>query len=135
MRATFENFSWNSDSRLTGIEARRLRPAARIFRDAARFRRIGLVPGGPPVNGPFPDIADHVVDAVAVRRERGYRRSALKTVPAKILVREIALPGIGEVPAAGGELIAPGIFGAIESAARSEFPFSSVGNSLPAHCA
>ena len=50
---------------------------ARIFWYAARLRRIRGMLGGPPVGGPLPDIADHVVDAVAVRRKRRHRRGAL----------------------------------------------------------
>src|SRR5262245_248126 len=40
-----------------------------------------------------------------------------------MLVREGALPGVGHVPAARRELVAPGIFGTVEPAARRELPF------------
>src|SRR6266700_2411834 len=43
--------------------------AAWILRNAARLRRVSFMLGGPPIGGPLPDIADHVVDAVAVGRE------------------------------------------------------------------
>ena len=80
------------------------------------FRRI-------PIAGPLPDIADHVVQPVAVRRKRRHRRRALKAVAAKILARKFALPGIGHVLAVGRELVAPGKLGAVEPAARGELPF------------
>src|SRR6185312_1154749 len=76
MRAALQNLAWNADVRLTWIKAVRFGTAAWITRDAARLRRVGLVPGRPPVRGPFPDIADHVVDAVAVRRKGRHRRGA-----------------------------------------------------------
>jgi hypothetical protein len=45
-------------------------------------------------------------------------------VTGTVLVRKLALPGIGHTAATGRELVAPGIIGAIEPAARGEFPFS-----------
>ena len=87
------------------------------------FARIGLVLWRIPVGGPFPDVADHVVEAVSVRRERGHRRSALEAVGVGVLAREFALPGIGHVTAVGREFVAPGKFGAVKPAARRKFPF------------
>jgi len=54
-----------------------------------------------PVAGPFPDVADHVVNAVTVRWKRGNRRRALEAVVVQILSRKFALPGVGLVLAAG----------------------------------
>src|SRR5215471_251802 len=84
MRAALQDFPGNADAWLTWIKARRLGAAARILRNTAGFRRIGFVPGRPPVGGPLPDIADHVADAVTVRWKRGDRRGALITVLAQI---------------------------------------------------
>ena len=70
VRAALDHLARNPDLRLAGVVALLLAPAARILRDAARPCRVGLVLGGEPVGGPFPDVADHVVEAVAVRRER-----------------------------------------------------------------
>src|ERR1700740_858745 len=106
-----------------GAELPSSRPPARIFREAAGLRRVGLVLWREPIGGPFPDVADHVVDAVAVRRKRLHRRGAREAVGAQILVRKIALPGIGHVLATRRELVAPGELGAVEAAARGEFPF------------
>jgi hypothetical protein len=63
------------------------------------------------------------VQAIALGRKCRHRRGALETVAAEILARKIALPGIGHVFAAGREFIAPSEFGAVEAAARGEFPF------------
>src|SRR5215469_5758219 len=123
VRAAFNDLARNLCRRQAGIVTSLHRAAARIFRNAARLRRVGRVLGGPPVGGPFPHIADHVVDAVAVRRKRHHRRGAVEAILAFIFVRKIALPGIGAMLPTGGELVAPGEFGAVEAAARGEFPF------------
>ena len=43
MRAAFENFARNRNGRLARIVATGFGTTARIFRNAARFRRVGLV--------------------------------------------------------------------------------------------
>src|SRR6266700_120277 len=116
MRAAFQNLAGNSDLRLAEIEAFVLHSAARIFRNAARLRHIGFMSLRVPIGRPFPDIPDHVVNAVAVRREGRDRRGAIETVGAEILLREFALPGIGKMPAVQRELVAPGELRAIKPA-------------------
>ena len=123
MRAALDDLAGDFDVGLTGIVARGLGAAARVFRNAAGFWSIGLVLLGVPVGSPFPDIADHVVNAIAVRRERRDRRGPLVTIVVQVLPGKFALPGIGQMLAAGRELVAPGIFRAVEAAARGEFPF------------
>src|ERR1700732_1222234 len=122
MRAAFDDLAWDFDLRLAVVVAAILFAAARILRDAARFRRIGFMLGGPPIRGPFPDIADHVVDTVAVRREGHHRRGPIESVLAFIFVREISLPGIGAMLPARSENLAPGELGALQAATRGEFP-------------
>src|SRR5215470_4882273 len=122
MRAALDGLAGNLCPWRTGVVAVFFAPAARIFRNAARLRRVGCVLGGPPVGGPLPNIADHVVDAVAVRRECRDRRGAVEAVLAFILIREIALPGIGAMLSARRELVAPGKLGTVEAAARRELP-------------
>src|SRR6516225_9789153 len=123
MRAALDHPARNFGLRLAGVIAPGFGPTARILRDAACLRRIGLMLGRPPVSGPLPHIADHVVDPVAVRRKRRYRRRALEAIGAEVLVWEVTLPGIGHVFAAGCELITPGVLGAIEPPARGKLPF------------
>src|SRR5262249_35091303 len=108
MRTALQNLARNPDVRLAGVVARGFRPAARVLRNAARLRRVGFVPGRIPIRGPFPHVADHIVEAVAVRRKGGDRRRALEPVEREVLVREIALPGVRHLPAAWGESVAPG---------------------------
>ena len=123
MRAALDHLSRNFDLGLGGVIARVLGRAARVLRDAARLRGVGGVSLREPVRRPLPDVADHVVQAVAVGRKRGDRRGALEAVGAEVLARKLALPGVGHVRAAGRELVAPGIVDAVEPAARGEFPF------------
>src|SRR6516165_6177678 len=113
MRAALDDFSRNFDLRQTRIVACSLWAATRVFRNAARLRRVGLVLGRPPICGPLPDVADHVVKAVTVWWKCHDRRGALETIFAAILVREIALPGIGHMFAAGRKRVAPSIFGTV----------------------
>src|SRR5258705_8322152 len=82
MRAAFQNFPGNSDLRLAGIEAPLLAAAARILGNTARLRRVRFMLLRVPVGRPLPDISDHVVNAVAVRRKGRDRRGAIKTVGA-----------------------------------------------------
>src|SRR5262245_16670805 len=108
MRAAFQYLARDFDVRLAGIVALVFAPAAGIMGNAAGFGRIGFVLGRPPVGRPFPDIADHVVKAVTVRRESCYRRGTLVTVLREVFVRKSSLPGIGHMLASGHEFIAPG---------------------------
>src|SRR5882757_2103127 len=80
MRAALDDLAGDTDVRLAGIVAALLASPARVLGNAARLRRIGLMLRRVPVRRPFPDIADHVVQAVAVGRKRRHRRGALKTV-------------------------------------------------------
>ena len=122
VRAAFDDLARNPDLRLVRVVARGLGAAARVLRNAAGLRRVGFVLRRIEIGGPFPDIADHVVDAVAVRRKCGHRRSALEAVLVVVLVRKLALPGVRHVLAARRELVAPREFRAVEPAARGELP-------------
>src|SRR6476659_5496649 len=123
MRAAFDDLLWNLDVGRSWIVAAVLAPAARVLRDAAGLRRIGFVPRRVPVGRPLPDVADHVVQPVTVRRECGDRRRALEAVRLGVLEWKLTLPGIGHVTAFRRELFAPRKLGAIEPAARRKFPF------------
>src|SRR5262245_8353969 len=122
VRAALEHLPWNPDLRLARVVALLLARPARISRRATGLALGGGMRLGVPVLGPLPGVADHVVEAIAVRREGGHRRRALETVLVQVLVRELALPGVGHVPAAGRELVAPGELGAIGAAARGQLP-------------
>src|SRR4249920_3881917 len=87
MRAAFDDLARNFDVRLVRVVAVFLAAAARIFRNAARLWRIGFVLSRIPIGRPFPDIADHVVQAVAVRWEGIDWRGAFVAVLMEILQR------------------------------------------------
>src|SRR5205814_570002 len=110
MRAALKHLAWNPDIRLTRVVARGLGPTARILRNAARFGRIGFVLPRIPIGRPFPNIPNHVVQAVAVGRECGDGRSALETVSREVHVREITLPGVRHVLASRRLVVAPSEF-------------------------
>src|SRR5262249_30915004 len=98
--------------------------------DAARE---AVVPGGStapsgaghglePVVRPLPDVAGHVVEAVAVRRIGLDRRGALVAVEQQVLPGELALPGIGHHAALRRELLAPREGRAVQATAGRVLP-------------
>src|SRR6266481_533711 len=89
MRAALDHLAGNFDIGLAAIVTLLFPAAARIFGDAARLRCIGFVLRRVPVRGPLPDIADHVANAVAVRRKGAHRRGALVAILIELLQREI----------------------------------------------
>src|SRR6185295_4917981 len=130
MRPTLEHLARDLDVGRTRVVALVFATAARVFRDTAGLRRIGLMLGRVPIGRPFPDIADHVVEAIAVRRKRRHRRCPLIAVGRQILVRKLALPGVGHLAPAGREVFAPGELGTVETAACREFPLGLGGQLL-----
>src|SRR5215470_13452476 len=74
-----------------------------------------------PVARPLPDIADHVVEAVAVRLEAADRCGAGVAVLVRIVDGEDALPGVGDRLALGIERARPVVL-AVATAARGKFP-------------
>src|SRR5216683_691286 len=123
MRAALQDLPWDTHGGLARIVARLDGRTARIRRHAAGLGRVGSVLGRIPVGRPFPDIADHVVYAVAVDRKGANRRGAGEAVGPIVVEREVALPGVGHVLAGRRELLAPGELCTVEAAARGELPF------------
>src|SRR5688500_8831448 len=72
---------------LTRVVARAFGPATRILLDTAGFQSVGFVLLGTPIASPFPDIADHLVQAVAIGRKCGDARNAFEAISREILVR------------------------------------------------
>src|SRR5260370_2788462 len=91
--------------------------------NAACLRHVTFMPCGVPVGGPLPHVADHVVNAVSICRERIHRRRALIAIFCPVFAREFALPGIGHVLSPWRELVSPSIFCVFEAAPGSKFPF------------
>src|SRR4029453_4837810 len=76
-------------------------------RSAAGVTGPLVVPGGIEVGRPLPDVAGHVVEAIAVRRERRDRRRPLEAIFERVLPGELALPGVRHHPATRRELVPP----------------------------
>src|SRR5215467_6850376 len=74
-----------------------------------------------PIARPLPDIADHVVEAVAVRFEAADRRGPYVAVLVGVVDGEDALPGVGDRPARAIERARPVVL-AVAATARGEFP-------------
>src|SRR3954470_21401294 len=94
MRAAFQNPARNPDPGLAGSVALVLAAAARVLGNAARLHRVVRMLRRVEVARPFPDVADHVVEAVAVGREGGDGGGALITVETRVLERKGTLPGV-----------------------------------------
>jgi hypothetical protein len=100
----------------------------RVAEDGRAARRCSLtrasagVPRPEEVAGPLPHVAGHVEQAVAVGRECSGRRGALEAIQEQVLPRELALPGVGEVPATGREFVTPHVDRAVEAPAGGELP-------------
>src|ERR1700759_5056885 len=92
--APLKHLPRNPTPRVTRIVARALSATARIFRNAARLRRIGTMLLRIPISGPLPDISDHVVQPVTIGRKCSDRRGTFEAVGRKILVGKITLPGV-----------------------------------------
>src|SRR5690349_10954104 len=105
MRAAFGDPARHLHRR-TGIKAFRLARRAVLWRPATTPLRLR---GGIriPVRGPFPNIADHVVEAKTIGRERTNRRSASKSV-VRLAPGKIALPGVCHQASLRLHLVAPG---------------------------
>src|SRR5262249_30713166 len=89
--------------------------------------KVGLVP----VVAPLPDVAGHVVQAVAVGREGLHRRGALVTVPGGVLPGELPLPAVALRFRLRESLVAPDVGPAVQAAAGGELPLRLGGQPLP----
>src|SRR5664279_2687904 len=78
--------------------------------------------GVEPVGRPLPDVAGHVVEAVAVGLERVHRTGAVVTVAPRVLVREPSLSDVHAMLAARLELITPRKSRPAQPATRGELP-------------
>src|SRR5580700_403261 len=100
------------DFGLAGVVACILRAPAWVAWYAARLDGVAFVTRRIPVRGPLPDIADHVVEPVAIGRKGADRRGTLIPVERVVLAREFALPGVRHLRAARREFVTPGVLGA-----------------------
>src|SRR5205814_9786357 len=93
VRAALHHLARDPDVRRAGIEALLARTAARIVDRATGLLDLSVVLI--PVGRPLPNIAGHLVEAVAVRREGADWRRPLIAVFDEVLPWERALPCVG----------------------------------------
>jgi hypothetical protein len=72
-----------------------------------------------PIAGPLPDVADHVVEAIAVGLEAADRRGPGVAILVRVVDREDTLPGVGDGLAIRSERARPVVL-AVAAAARGE---------------
>src|SRR6185437_9405982 len=123
IRAAFEHLARNAHIWLRWVVALLHGAAAWVVRRATRLDWVASVVWLIPVVGPFPDVACHVIEPVAIRRERADRHRFGMAPHANVLPGELAPPGVGHQLAARHKLIAPGIDFSVQAAARGKLPF------------
>src|SRR5262245_29113676 len=94
MRPALEDFTWNLYLRLTQIVAFAFFCAARIARNTTGLLLFFRVLRFIPICGPLPDVADHVIDSMAVRRICTNGRCSFVSVFTSVLPWKFALPEI-----------------------------------------
>src|SRR6266571_6920257 len=92
---TFEHLSWDTDLRLCRINTLLFCPPSRIERDAACRGRVCWMMLLVPVRRPFPHIARHVIQTIAIGREGAHGRRPLKAIGEQVLPGKLSLPGVG----------------------------------------
>ena len=94
----------------------------RVRRRAAAAHLLNAVLRGVEVCRPLPDVAGHVAQAVAVRRERSDGGGAGVAIGFEVLPGELPLPRVRHHLAARRELLAPRVRSALEPTTRGELP-------------
>ena len=119
----------NPELRLRRVVALLDRRAARVLRDAARLVGVLRMARDVPVGRPLPDVAGHVEEAEAVRREGADRRPG--AVAGLRPPGELAVPVVRTSLAARFRLVAPDEVAAVEPAARGQLPLGLARQLLP----
>src|SRR4030095_5934007 len=75
-----------------------------------------------PIRGPLPYIAGHITEPVSVCRKRADWRGPFVAVDQKVLVGELALPGVGHHFTTRHKIAAPDELCTVETPTSSELP-------------
>src|SRR6266699_4149449 len=94
-RPAFEHLSWDAELRLCRINTLLSCPPSRIDRDAARPGRVFWMMLLVPVRRPFPYIASHVIQPIAIRWEGAHGRRPFIAIGEQVLAGKLSLPGVG----------------------------------------
>src|SRR5690625_1783755 len=130
VRTTLQHPARNPNRRLSLVVTLLPRGDAGIARNATGLRRRIVMARRPEIAGPLPDIADHVVKAVAVGRKAADRGRTGKAVGQAVVHGKEPLPGIGARLPIRHELLPPGIVGAVQAATRRKLPLRFRGQFL-----
>src|SRR3954462_12799206 len=122
VRAALQHLARYPDRGKKRIEAAVHGAPAWIRGAATRLARVFGVARAVPVGRPFPDVADHVIQTVAVGRIRAHGRRAFPTVNESILMWKLALPPVGHRSPVRHQLLTPGIGRPVEATARRILP-------------
>ena len=106
--------------RLGGIE-RAFRPL-RVSRNAALLGKFLKIIRAIPIATSLPDVAGHVIEAVAIWGKRFHGRNTGKSIFAFVLNRELSLIAVGRKLPARLELIAPRIELSAQASPRGKLP-------------
>jgi hypothetical protein len=130
VRAALEHFAGDAGILLARHAALDRRLHARIARYTAWLCRCVRMACPEEVTRPFPHVAGHVEQPIAVGGKGTHRRGALVPVRRQVLPGELALPRVGQRVAARRVLVAPHVGGAFQSTASGELPFRLRGQCL-----
>src|SRR6266566_8510080 len=133
-RPAFEHLSWDAELRLRRINTLLSCPPSRIDRDAACPGRVFWMMLLVPVRRPFPYIASHIIQPIAIRWEGAHGRRPFIVIFHQVLPGKLSLPGIGHQLATRSKFIPPGIGGTLYSPARSTFPLRLGRQLFPCPC-
>src|SRR4029434_10415202 len=113
MGPAFHDFARDLDVRHVGIVALISFSTSRVEARAAGLRNLFVLLI--PIRRPFPYVAGHLVEPVAVGRKTLHRCRSLEPILFKILPGKFTLPGIRHLFAVRSECIAPNELGTIQS--------------------
>src|SRR5262245_33158159 len=92
IRPAFHDLSWDPDTTQPRIITPFTFGPLRV--DVAAARPVRLVVLLIPIGRPLPDISNHVVESIPIRRKRSNRRRPFKPVLDEVFDWEFALPGV-----------------------------------------
>src|ERR1700730_4674085 len=104
---------------------------AGVARHATGFFFVFGARGRERARCPLPNIANHVVEPVAICGKGIDRRSALVSIYLEVLPWESTLPSVRHWPPLRSKRLAPRVSGAVQAAASGEFPFGLDRQLLP----
>ncbi len=122
VRPTLQNFTRDLQFSLPGIIATLLSRSTWIVRDAAGLHPYCIMLRLIPVRSPLPDVSNHVVEPITVRRKRPDGRGALIAIAAQIVPWKFTLPRIRHVASVRKKFLPPCKSSAVQSTPCCKLP-------------